>query len=191
MSQNAHPDRITCQEGENFNSQSDEELMRYYQEGREEAFSVLFERHSRRVLGFLSKKLGNVQSAQDLTQEVFLKLHRSRMQYTATLPFVPWLFSITRSVWIDGLKKKKNEKLIGHALLEKLSPTTEPVLPFNNPEILDHLLPNQKTAISMKVYDDATFEEIALRLATSPENARQLVSRGLRNLKGMMEFKKD
>ncbi len=191
MSQNAHPDRITCQEGENFNSQSDEELMRYYQEGREEAFSVLFERHSRRVLGFLSKKLGNVQSARDLTQEVFLKLHRSRMQYTATLPFVPWLFSITRSVWIDGLKKKKNEKLIGHALLEKLSPTTEPVLPFNNPEILDHLLPNQKTAISMKVYDDATFEEIALRLATSPENARQLVSRGLRNLKGMMEFKKD
>ncbi|QQR81263.1 MAG: RNA polymerase sigma factor [Deltaproteobacteria bacterium] len=140
--------------------------------------------------GFI-KKLGNVQSAQDFTQDVFLKLHRSRMQYAATLPFAPWLFSITRSVWIDGLKKRQNDEPTDHLFLEKLAPRTEPVFQSIPLEALDHLLPNQSTAVSMKVYDDATFEEIATRLETSPQNARQLVSRGLRKLKEVMKPRKD
>ncbi|QQR81262.1 MAG: hypothetical protein IPJ69_03750 [Deltaproteobacteria bacterium] len=52
MSQNTHPGRITYQEGTDFASKSDEELMRHYQEGEQGAFVALFERHSGRVLGF-------------------------------------------------------------------------------------------------------------------------------------------
>lgn len=68
---------------------SDEELMRSYQKGDLMAFEVLFKRYAGRVLGFLSKKLSQVQLAQDLGQDVFLKLHRSRAQYAPHLPFAP------------------------------------------------------------------------------------------------------
>lgn len=194
MSQKADSHRITHEERmerPDLVSKSDEELMRHYKEGEEMAFSILFQRHSGRVLGFLAKKLSSLQSAQDLTQDVFLKLHRSRMQYVPTLPFAPWLFSITRSVWLDSLKKKR-EELMEPIFLEKLIPATEPVFESSyNDEFVGQLIPNQRTAVSMKVYDDATFEDIALRLGTSTQNARQLVSRGLKKLREVMGLKKD
>ncbi|OGQ22978.1 MAG: hypothetical protein A3I05_06045 [Deltaproteobacteria bacterium RIFCSPLOWO2_02_FULL_44_10] len=188
MSQKNHSDRITLRDETDFTSKSDEELMKHYQEGKQMAFEVLFQRYSGRVFGFLSKRLSQPSFAQDLTQDVFLKLHRSRTQYAQHLPFAPWLFSITRSVWIDHLKKKRKEEPTEHALLEKLSPVTEPIFESQD-EMLNHLLPHQKTAVAMKIYDDATFEEIASKLATSSENARQLVSRGLRRLRAVMKLK--
>ncbi len=199
MSQKADLRRITHEErtekpdfASKAQSQSDEELMRHYKEETNEmAFSLLFQRHSGRVLGFLAKKLSSLQLAQDLTQDVFLKLHRSRIQYVPTLPFAPWLFSIARSVWLDSLKKKQEEPT-DHILLERLVPAIEPAFgPSNNDELIEQLLPHQKTAVSMKVYEDATFEDIALRLGTSPQNARQLVSRGLKRLREVMKSKKD
>lgn len=173
-----------------FASKSDEELMRSYQEGEQMAFEILFKRYSSRVLGFLSKRLSQTQLAQDLTQDVFLKLHRSRAQYAPSLAFAPWLFSITRSVWIDHLKKNRKEEPTEQAFLEKLSPATELVFESQD-EILGQLIPKQKTAVTMKIYDDATFEEIAIKLSTSSENARQLVSRGLKRLREVVKLKRD
>ncbi|MBX7149552.1 RNA polymerase sigma factor [bacterium] len=190
MSQKSHSDRITLRDEMDKPDLSDEELMRRYQEGEQMAFDVLFKRYSGRILGFLSKKLFQVQLAQDLIQEVFLKLHRSREQYTRNLPFAPWLFSIMRSVWVDYLKKNRKEDLKEQDFFEKMQPTFMPVTDSKD-EILEILLPNQKTAVAMKVYDDATFEEIALKLETSTENARQLVSRGLRRLRELMMLKKE
>lgn len=94
---------------ETFKDKSDEDLMESYKMGEVVAFELLFERHSGKVLSYLSKRLQAPKEAQDLLQEVFFKLHRSRHQYNRTLPFSPWLFSITRSMWIDFLKKRRLE----------------------------------------------------------------------------------
>lgn len=193
MSQKIHSDRITLgdrMDESGFASKSDEELMKSYQEGEQMAFETLFKRYSGRVLGFLSKRLSQTQLAQDLTQDVFLKLHRSRAQYAPSLAFAPWLFSITRNVWIDHLKKNRKEDPTEQTFLEKLSPSTELVLESQD-EILGELIPKQKTAVAMKIYDDATFEEIANKLSTSSENARQLVSRGLKRLREVVKLKRD
>lgn len=187
MSQKTLLNRIVLGNG---TGPSDEELMRNYQEGDQVAFEILFERYSGRVLGFLSKRLSQPQSAHELTQDVFLKLHRSRGQYRGNLPFAPWLFSITRNVWIDHIKKNRKEDPTDQDFLEKLAPIPEPTVESQN-EILKQLVPNQKTAVAMKIYDDATFEEIAARLDTTSENARQLFSRGIRRLKELMGLKKD
>ncbi|EKD42764.1 MAG: RNA polymerase sigma factor, partial [uncultured bacterium] len=109
-----------------FAVKSDEELMKLYQEGEQMAFELIFQRYSGKVLGFLSKRLFQAQISQDLTQDVFLKLHRSRMQYTQSLAFAPWLFSITRNVWIDYLKKNKIEQPLDQAFLEKLASAPAP-----------------------------------------------------------------
>lgn len=171
---------------ETFKDKSDEDLMEYYKMGEVVAFEFLFERHSGKVLSYLSKRLQAPKEAQDLLQEVFFKLHRSRHQYNRTLPFTPWLFSITRSMWIDFLKKRRLEDATDPEVIDKLAQVTSGLgssEPSFGKEILEGLPANQKEAVGLRIYDEATFDEIALRLSTSPENARQLVSRGLKRLK--------
>ncbi len=149
--------------------------------GETQAFDILFQRHSPRVLGFLTRKTGSDKLAQDLLQEVFLKFHRSRHQYRAGLPLLPWLYSIMRSVMLDEFKKDHGEDIVDPAQLEQM-PAAFPV-DSGVPAGLELLPAPQRQAVTMRVLDDATFEEIAERLSTSQENARQLVSRALRKLK--------
>jgi len=172
----------------------DEELMEMYKMGEQLAFEILFLRHSGRVMGFLCKRMRSEKEAQDVLQEAFFKLHRSKHQYDGTLPFSPWLFSIARTVWLDYLKKKKLDASVEHATLELIpSAINESEISENGLDLglLEVLPPNQKQAISLRVYDDATFEEIASRLATTPENARQLISRGLKRLKNTWNSRKE
>ena len=66
-----------------FKNKTDEELMETYKMGEVAAFDILFERHSGQVLGYLSRKLSSSKEAQDVLQDVFFKLHRSRHQYNS------------------------------------------------------------------------------------------------------------
>lgn len=175
-----------------FRDKSDEELMETYKMGEVAAFDVLFARHSGRVLSYLTRKLSSEKEAQDVLQDVFFKLHRSRHQYNGTLPFAPWLFSITRSVWLDHVKKKNLEDSVAPEDLDRL--ITQPVSNSAkgiNSDVLNRLPANQKEAVVLRVLDEATFEEIATKLSTSPDNARQLVSRGLKRLKELLKMGKD
>lgn len=163
---------------------TDEELMVDYQMGEVLAFDILFRRHSSRVLAFLSKKLNFSKEAQDLTQEVFFKLHRSKHLYNSTLPFSPWLFSISRSVLLDYLKKNRREEVVDPTQFESVpSKETSSSVADAEKEMLGALPLNQKRAVGLRVFDDATFEEIASKLSTSEANARKLVSRGLSKLR--------
>ncbi len=173
---------------------SDEDLMESYKMGDALAFEVLFERYSGMVLGFLSKKLKIAKDAQDLLQEVFLKLHRSRHQYDRKLPFAPWLFSIARSVWLDSVKKRQLEDVTEANVLENMVSLDQGLAAATSGvdlAALNQLPASQREAINLRVIDDATFEEIALKLSTSPENARQLVSRGLKKLRNVLGSKKE
>src|SRR5438046_324640 len=82
---------------------SDEELMSLYQTGEYSAFEIIYSRHSGRVFEYLRKRTA-VETARDLLQEIFLKVHRSRGQYSSQYPFLPWLFAISRNVLFDFLR---------------------------------------------------------------------------------------
>jgi RNA polymerase sigma-70 factor, ECF subfamily len=165
---------------------TDEELMVLYQDGYIPAFEMLYSRHSNRIFGFLKNKLGSSKEAQDLSQDVFFKLHRSRHQYNSTLPFSPWLFSITRSVLFDFIKKENKEDATPSDALEDgiiESPNMDTPKIRSAENLVNALPSKQYQVVSMRVYDEATFEEIALKLSTSPDNARQLFSRGIKTLR--------
>lgn len=164
-------------------TKSDEELMESYKSGSIAAFDLLFDRHSPRVLGFLIKRLYQKKEAEDLLQEVFFKLHRSKHLYNEKLPFLPWMFSITRSVLLDHMKRKRIEDPVDLIELENI-PSNKAEPPKQDfDEILKLLPQQQRQAISFRIYDEETFEEIAVRLSTSPDNARQLFSRGIKRLR--------
>lgn len=164
---------------------TDEELMVAYQLGDTEAFEVLYSRHADRVLGYLRRKVKSEALARDVFQATFLKLHRSRGRYDAAFPFAPWLFTICRNELLDALKKPHQ---IHESLVEEV-----PEAAFRNadpePIPLDRLSPQQRKVIELRYEREFSFEEIAATLETSPANARQLVSRAIRVLRGFYEKK--
>jgi RNA polymerase sigma factor (sigma-70 family) len=169
--------------------QSDEELMAAYQLGSEEAFRALYDRHSKKIFGYLMTRTRSNQLASDLTQETFVKIHKSKHLYNPSLPVLPWIFSITHSVMIDGFRKEAR-----HVAVQKPNLDTFDSVELNQidraPESEGALLPflaslpaNQKVALEMRYVDEKTFEEIAASLKTSPLNVRQIISRGVKRLK--------
>lgn len=161
---------------------TDEELMAAYQEGNYPAFEILFRRHSARVYGFLLGKIGNRAQAEDIFQSAFLKLHKSRNHYDPSFPFLPWLFTIAKSVLIDQVRKEKtiredsNSEVVAAAPSPEIIETTREVDTSSLPAL-------QQNVLSLRYRDDLSFEEIAKRLDTSPSNIRQLLSRGIRKLR--------
>jgi RNA polymerase sigma-70 factor, ECF subfamily len=172
-------------------TKTDEELMQSYQNGSKSAFDILFERHSGRVYGFLLNRISKKKEAEDLLQEVFFKLHRSKHLYNSTLPFAPWLFSISRSVLLDFAKKKNLEDPVEMSEFDKIAAYETAVTRHDVEELVASLPQAQSEALSLRVYDDKTFEEIAFRLSTSPENARQLVSRGINKIRQALRRKEN
>ena len=159
---------------------SDEDLMKNYVKDDAMAFEILYQRYAGKVLGYLIQKTRSKLIAQDLTQDVFLKLHRSRGLYNHDLDFAPWLFTITRSVFLDSVKKRSLEDLTEAKEFENIPAVVEPIKTSLD---LSRLPEMQKKVVSMRVYDEATFEEIAERLSTTPQNIRQIFSRAVKNLK--------
>lgn len=163
---------------------TDEELMQLYQNGDSNAFNELFKRHSGKVYGFLLKRTHKSEVASDLSQEVFVKLHKSKHLYNSSLPALPWIFSITNSVLLDFFKKR-SEMVTADGAIEQLSdslqnvePTSLAIEPF-----LDRLPEQQREAVKMRYIDEKSFEAISAALETSPDNVRKIVSRGIKNLK--------
>ena len=166
---------------------TDEELMKLYQNGTESAFQILYERHSKRIFGFIRSKFASEQRAQEVFQEVFMKIHKSKKLYNETLPVLPWIFTITRTTVIDELRKSRNLKIEDIDLDE--IPAESVTLIQDRPTLsnyLVHLPEGQREAVRLRYFEEKTFDEIAEQLSTSSMNVRQLVSRGLKKLKGLI-----
>ncbi len=154
-----------------------------YQLGEAKAFEELYFRHSGKVLGYLKKKVRSDSLAHDIFQSTFLKLHKNCSRYNASFPFVPWLFTICRSELLDALKKPhmKYEEIVEN-IPEPKAPDDSKAMP----EISLQSLPApQRAALEMRYEKEFSFEEIAKALETNPTNARQLVSRAVRGLRGV------
>ncbi|MFH1360606.1 MAG: sigma-70 family RNA polymerase sigma factor [Candidatus Omnitrophota bacterium] len=85
----------------------DERLMLKYQAGDKQAMEELIARYKNPVYRFAVRLLRNSTEAQDIAQEVFLKVHNARMTYKATGKFSTWIFSITHHACISRLRKNK------------------------------------------------------------------------------------
>lgn len=170
-----------------LNELTDEQLMKLYQNGDEAAFKVLYERHSSKIYGFIKKRIGHKEKVAEVYQEVFIKIHKSKALYNESFPVLPWIFTVTKSVLLDELRKEKNIKFVSDEVLENL--------PANGPQeglgidavgMLGQLPDIQKQALNLRYINDKTFEQIAERLNIKPDNARQVVSRGLKRLRELL-----
>lgn len=156
-----------------------------YQSGEYLAFEELYRRHSSKVFEYLKKKV-SAEISQDLLQEIFMKMHKARNQYSSEYPFLPWLFTISRNTLFDYFKSLKKTTVI--SAIDFDIPTSEAVsvgvdVDVNLAAALKNLPENQKRAIELRYLEDWSFEKIAEEIRTSPENVRQLVGRGLKKIR--------
>lgn len=78
--------------------------------GDEQAFEQLIERHQSSVIGTVSKMLGNPSDAEDIAQQVFIRLWKSAPRYKPKAKFTTFLFTITRNLVFNESRRKSRKK---------------------------------------------------------------------------------
>src|SRR5580692_11007218 len=84
------------------------EWMRQIKEGDMDAFRLLVETHQARVIGTITKMLGSETEAEDLAQQVFIRIWKSAQRYTPKAKFTTWLFRITRNLVFNEMRRRKH-----------------------------------------------------------------------------------
>ena len=89
-----------------YRNLGDEEVMQLVQDGRQEAFELLYDRHGGAAFSLSYRMVGNRVTAEDITQEAFLSIWRSRLRYDATRGSVrTWVLGIVHNRAIDALRR--------------------------------------------------------------------------------------
>ncbi|MCZ6643904.1 MAG: RNA polymerase sigma factor, partial [Gammaproteobacteria bacterium] len=112
---------------------SDNELMLRVRDGDNARLGMLFERHHKKLYNFFLHTVGKRQVAEDLTQEVFVRMLKYKHTYRGDSGFGPWMFRLARNVSSDHFRRAGNAPFDSTSV-EILEPTDEKPLP---PELLE------------------------------------------------------
>jgi RNA polymerase sigma-70 factor (ECF subfamily) len=149
-----------------------------FQRGDENAFTVLFERYSVRVANTAYRFLNDKDAAQDVAQEVFVKIYTSPKTYRPDAAFSTWLYRITANACIDALRRRKRLAAIlpEETAQSALDPAASPADQVEARELeravrtaLASLPEKQRIAVVLQRYEGLSYEQIAeiLRLSRS------------------------
>src|SRR5579875_2500030 len=166
-------------------------LMLRVQQGDHDAFGRLVERYNGRIFSFFRRRFGDRQEAEDLTQEVLLRLFRSRHRYQPRARFSTWVFHITQNVARNALRFLRRHPCLHLPIPDdelRSSSTEAPSKPLERAELagvvraaLACLGERQRAALELHQFHDHTYAEVAARLDITPKAAKSLLYR-TRNL---------
>ena len=88
----------------------DEDLMQYFQAGTEDAFSILVDRYSERLMHYLYGFLGDRKRCEDLLQDTYIRVHRNRHAYVRIAKFSTWLYTIAGNLARSEYRKQKRHQ---------------------------------------------------------------------------------
>lgn len=169
----------------------DRTLMQKIGKGDKVAFCQLFEKHGQLVFGYIRKIVGDVKTAEDILQEVWMKLIQTASQIEVKESVLPWLYSVARNLSVDELRRRKKLSLFSDAS-ELDSPDTEKesieILLVNEVSIqavkkcLEHLPEQQRTALTMWMTEDMSYQDLVRDLQTSLAAVKSLIFRAKQHL---------
>ena len=179
----------------------DAELMVRVKEGDGASFGVLLEKHRSPVVHFLYRMVQNYAVAEELAQEVFLRVYRSRSTYEPTARFTTWLFRIATHLALNALRDGKNERSqerldddTGGMPVRQVSdrrPSVEQSLVYQAK--LDEIrraiaaLPEkQRAAVLMHKYEEMEYSQIAKVLSCSESAVKSLLFRAYETLRARL-----
>jgi RNA polymerase sigma-70 factor (ECF subfamily) len=172
--------------------------------GDDAAFEQLVARYWSRVFGHFCRRLGDRQEAEDLTQDVFLRLYRYRRRYQPRAKFITWLFFITRNVARNAVRSRRRRPCVrlealarptGEDALDGLLPdrSEAPSRPVERAEVagvvraaVSGLAERQRAAMELHQFQDRTYSEVAEQLHMSPKAAKSLLYRARLQLRASL-----
>jgi len=175
-------------------SESDQpeiEWMRRIREGDMEAFRLLVETHQSRIVGTISKMLGSDAEAEDLAQQVFIRVWRSAPRYQPTAKFTTWLFRITRNLVFNEMRRKRHfvdqtDDLAEPAERKERGPDQvllEEELQTAIQDAISKLPEAQRLAIVLRRYEELPYEEIAKVMGTTVPAVKSILFRARAELR--------
>jgi RNA polymerase sigma-70 factor (ECF subfamily) len=170
------------------------------------AFAQLSERFGRCIFAQLFRMVHDHQEAEDLTQEVFLRVYRARRNYQPRARFSTWLFHVTKNVARNALRRRRRHAWLHFGpLLERDEEAAaqrqrrdtaieSPSLPLERRELAQAvrgavagLGGHQRAALEMHQFQHRSYAEIADALALTPEATKSLLYRARLQLRGHLD----
>jgi RNA polymerase sigma-70 factor (ECF subfamily) len=179
----------------------DAELMLRVKEGDGASFGVLLEKHRTPVVNFLYRMVQNHAVAEELAQEVFLRVYRSRGTYEPTARFTTWMFRIATHLALNALRDGKNERLqerldddsgdlpVKQVFDRKPSVEQSMVYEAKMDEVrraISVLPEKQRAAVLMHKYEEMEYSQIAKVLSCSESAVKSLLFRAYETLRARL-----
>jgi RNA polymerase sigma-70 factor (ECF subfamily) len=166
------------------------------------AFSELVAAFQHRLVGVMHHLVGSLDEAEDLAQEVFLRVYRTRKNYTPKAKFSTWLFTIANNLALNALRNRQRKPAIplnvnesgplGPRPAEQLVQNRDdaPSTSLQHAELtarirlaMDKLNERQKMAVILNKFEDMGYAEIAEVMELSPKAVKSLLSRARARLR--------
>jgi RNA polymerase sigma factor (sigma-70 family) len=188
----------------NFSGMTDEQLVKAYADGNNEAFDVLLRSHQDRVFNYILRIVKNEDVANDIFQETFVKAIQTIRQgrYTENGKFPAWISRIAHNLIIDYYRQEKSENLQSADLddvdvlnrKELCADTIEDVIISEQIRedvkyLIEELPPLQREVLIMRYYQGLCFKEIAEITGVSINTALGRMRYAILNLRRIAQEK--
>ncbi len=171
-----------------------------FQSGDESAFAEIVRRFQGRIVSLAYRYLGSSADAEDLAQEVFLRVYRAKDKYERSARFSTWIYRIASNASLNHIRGRKVRRRVSAEMPtghdgEELSifEDAEAPQPHDALEkdelaevlrrIIDELPERQRLAIVLNKYEDLSYEEIAQTMELSMMAVKSLLTRARVNIK--------
>jgi RNA polymerase sigma-70 factor (ECF subfamily) len=185
----------------------DVRLMLQVRDDNAAAFDELMLRYQNRLVTVLEHLVGRRDQAEDLAQEVFLRVYRARKRYVAGAKFSTWLYTIANHVAANALRSRSRRPEVnasakvsesgGTNFLDKVALAASGAMPARQldkaelrdviREALQELSERQRMAVLLNKFEGLSYADIAVAMEMSPQAIKSLLSRARVNLKEILE----
>jgi RNA polymerase sigma-70 factor (ECF subfamily) len=179
----------------------DAALMLRVRDGDEASFADLLERHRGPVIHFLYRMVQNQAVSEELAQEVFLRVYRSRATYEPTAKFTTWLFRIATHLALNWIRDGRNEKAQESLDRETAEGATRQIADRGRTveeellyqarlaevrQAIETLPAKQRAAVLMHKYEEMEYSQIANVLSCSESAIKSLLFRAYETLRSRL-----
>ena len=187
----------TASPGRTPEDAEDIRLMSLVSAGETAAFEQLVERHQRLVIGTVGRMLGTHSDAEDIAQQVFVRVWKNAKRYVPRAKFTTWLLKITRNLVFNELRRRSR-----HPQVPLQSESDEEERPLRDEHAVGpdasllqdelqravdaaiaHLPETQRMAVVLRRYEELSYEEIAETLDQSVSAVKSLLFRARTELR--------
>lgn len=160
-----------------------------------EAFTILYNQYWKRVYNFSRLYLSNIRDAEEVVQEVFIKVWEIRHSINEDQSFEGFLFIITRNFIFNQHRRQVNEEAYRRTVIDALDVYENPEqeLEANDlkvyiDQLIDLLPPRRREIFILSRYQNLSYKEIASQLQIAEKTVEHQISEALRFLKNRVLF---